>query len=421
MAPPGRLSRRAALALLATSGLGCGRRLRGEPEPTPTSPGDDAAVPTATPRPPDPSPTPIPRPSAIGRVTPPPSPTPLGGRGTRLSLALDGVPWAAQAGVFLAAERGYFAEVGLDVHLRAAESREAALGALASGDDDLALVGGLDLLRARGEGAPVVSLFAVTPHPLVALLALRAGGPGRPRDLDGRRVAMPADRFGRAVVEAILRGDGLDPARLADTPGVADPVGALVARRIDAFGGYAAREGAALEARGAPPNIFAPDHFGVPDYYELVIATTDTFRSARADQLRALATALVRGYADAARSPNEALDALVRASPALDRDVGARTLGALAGAWRASPIGEQADPVWRSSFIWAARLGLVNPSLDPGTAFTNDALPRPTPGPGGAATPVSSGTVSTPVRHPGAPGPPPPAGQRQPTAIRIGP
>src|SRR5581483_388813 len=49
--------RRAALALLATSGLGCGRRLRGEPEPTPTSPGDDAAVPTATPRPPDPSPT----------------------------------------------------------------------------------------------------------------------------------------------------------------------------------------------------------------------------------------------------------------------------------------------------------------------------------------------------------------------------
>src|SRR5581483_8285053 len=121
--------------------------------------------------------------------TPPPSPTPLGGRGTRLSLALDGVPWAAQAGVFLAAERGYFAEVGLDVHLRAAASREAALGALASGDDDLALVGGLDLLRARGEGAPVVSLFAVTPHPLVALLALRAGGPGRPRDLDGRRVA----------------------------------------------------------------------------------------------------------------------------------------------------------------------------------------------------------------------------------------
>jgi putative hydroxymethylpyrimidine transport system substrate-binding protein len=421
MAPQGRLSRRAALALLAALGLGCGRALRAQPAATPTTPADDPAVPTATPRPPDPSPTPIPRPSAIGRVTPPPSPTPLGGRGARLSLALDGVPWAAQAGVFLAEERGYFAEVGLDVHLRVAESREAALGALAAGTDDLALVGGLDLLRARGEGTPIVSLFAVTPHPLVALLSLRAGGPARPRDLDGRRVAMPADRFGRAVVEAILRADGLEPARLADTAAVADPVGALVARRIDAFGGYAPREGAALEARGAPPNVFAPDRFGVPDYYELVIATTDSVRAARGEQLRALVGALVRGYTDAARAPNEALDALVRANPALDRDIGGRTLGALAGAWRASPIGEQADPVWRSSFLWAARQGLVNPSLDPATAFTNDALPRPTPGPSGTATPASSGATPTPVRRPGAPGPPAPIGQRQPTTIRIGP
>src|SRR5205814_6595587 len=127
------------------------------------------AAASPTPAPPNPTATPIPPPSVIGRVTPPPTATAAPSGKGRLSLALDGEPWLAQLGFFLARERGYFQEAGLDLHFVVAASREAAMRALIAGQVELALVGGLDLLRARSEGAPVLGLLPVVPKPLVAL------------------------------------------------------------------------------------------------------------------------------------------------------------------------------------------------------------------------------------------------------------
>jgi putative hydroxymethylpyrimidine transport system substrate-binding protein len=333
---------------------------------------------------------------------------------------LDGAPWAAQAGLFLARERGYFAEGGVDMHFDVAESREAALQRLSAGRADLAVVGGLDLLRARGEGAPVVSIFAITPRPLVALITVKEGGPARPRDLAGRTIAMPADRMGRVVVEETLRGDGLDPGKVVTAPPGDDPVGGLAARRLDGLGGYGPREGAALDARGVAANRLLPTAFGVPDYYELVVATTDATRQSRVDALRGFAAAAQRGYAEAARSPEGAVETLGRASPSLDRTLASRTTGELAADWRAGTIGEQLEPRWRASAAFLARLGLVRPDLDANSTFTNELLPKPSPAAAGSVTPTPSGPTATPIPRPGAPAPPAAPG-RVPTVIRIAP
>jgi ABC-type nitrate/sulfonate/bicarbonate transport system substrate-binding protein len=147
------------VASLLMAGCGLSGRAVAEP-PTPTEPAP-AVSPTA--RPPRPSPTAIPPPSVVGRVTPPP--TPPSGVRPRLSLALDGPPWAAQAGLFLARERGFYVEAGLDVFFHVTSSRASALSQLASGRDELGLVGGDDLLRARAEGTPAVSLLALDASP----------------------------------------------------------------------------------------------------------------------------------------------------------------------------------------------------------------------------------------------------------------
>jgi ABC-type nitrate/sulfonate/bicarbonate transport system substrate-binding protein len=238
---------------------------------------------------------------------------------------LDGAPWAAQVGLFLGRERGFFGEAGVDVHFDVAPSREAALRSLAEGRADLALVGGFDLLRARSAGAPVVSIFALTVRPA---------------------------------------------------------------------------------------------QNGTPEHYELVVATGEHARRNQTDALRAFVAAAQRGYADAARAPNDAIDVLVRANPAIERAQAERSVGEIATLWRQGPIGEQTEPRWRQSAAWLAARGLARPELDIGAAFTNELLPRPAPTPvgGGAPAPAPSGPTPTPVPRPGGPAP-----GRLPTVIQIGP
>jgi hypothetical protein len=148
-----------AAVCLALAGCSLGQR-SAAPTVSPTV-AAVAAPTTPTPRPPVPSPTAIPAPNVIGRVTPPPTPTLRPGATTRLSLALDGPPTAAHVGLFVARERGYFLDAGLEPFFHVAGSRVAALAALGSHRDQLGLVGGDDVLRARAEGTPIVAVLAL--------------------------------------------------------------------------------------------------------------------------------------------------------------------------------------------------------------------------------------------------------------------
>ncbi|HEY3109025.1 MAG TPA: ABC transporter substrate-binding protein [Chloroflexota bacterium] len=413
------LGRRSLLALVGAAllPLGCGLRRRPPEEPSgttgapPGAPTEPVAAELASPspRPTEPPPTPIPRPSAVGRVAPPATATPVPGRPGRLSIALDGAPWCAQAGLFLARERGYYQEAGLEPFFHVTPTREAALGALAAGQDQLALAAGLDLLRARSDGAPLIALMPIVARPLVGLIG-RRGALARPRDLDGRRLARPDDRAARAVVEAMLSADGLDPARVRALPFPADPLGALAGGEIEALAGYWLREGPGLEARGVPAALLRAEQFGVPEYEEVVLASAEAVRAARGGALGAFVTATIRGYGDVARDQRAAADALMRANPDLDRRVVERGLAELAPGWREPPLADSGrEERWRATLHFAAAHGLGRADLDLRHFLVDEYLPRPpTPTPPPTAT-----AVPTARPQPAAP-PPQPPGQRPP-------
>src|SRR5688500_7833568 len=153
--------RASALLLAALALVGCSPR-SAAPEPSATPTAVVLVVPpTATSRPPAATATPIPAPNAIGRVTPPATPTLRPGATTRLSLALGGPPSAAQIGLFVARERGFFLEGGLEVFFHATGSSAAALSSLGGERDQLAVIGADEVLKARARGTPVVSVFAL--------------------------------------------------------------------------------------------------------------------------------------------------------------------------------------------------------------------------------------------------------------------
>ena len=84
----------------------------------------------------------------------------------QVSLALDWFPNANHAGLFLAIEKGYFTEEGLEVSAYTPEDPASILQTVGTGADDFGINYQPDLLLARDRGVPVLSVASIVQGPL---------------------------------------------------------------------------------------------------------------------------------------------------------------------------------------------------------------------------------------------------------------
>ena len=161
-----------------------------------------------------------------------------------------------------------------------------------------------------------------------------------------------------------------------------DPAAALHATTL---GAYWTHETILAEREGYPTAILKVDDWGVPPYYELVIAASDATVAEQPDLVARFLRATRRGYAAAIADPAAAIAALQAASPDLDVAVEDEGLALLIPAWTAGevPFGTQTAARWRDYAAWMAEHRLIPADLDVDAAWHGSAG---TP----AATPVTS-------------------------------
>ena len=309
---------------------------------------------------------------------------------TKVSVALDWYPNANHAGLFLAQQRGYFAAEGLAVELYTPADPTVVLQTVGAGQDTFGISYQTDLLLARAQGVPVVSVAALVQRPLMGVMSLKERGITRPRDLVGKTVGYPGIPSQEAFLATMLEADG---ARLADVELVNvgfDLVPAVVSGRVDAaMGAYWTHETVLAEREGYPVDLLRVEDWGVPPYYELILTASEETIRERPETVRAFVTAMQRGYLDAVADPAAALDALAAASPELDREVEAEGLALLAPAWTEGvpAFGTQTPERWRAYAAWMAERRLIPADLDVAAAFTTallsttPATPAASPGP----------------------------------------
>jgi len=299
---------------------------------------------------------------------------------TAVTVALDWYPNANHAGLFLAQERGYFAAEGLDVELYTPADPTTVLQTVGAGRDTFGISYQTDLLLARAQDVPVLSVAALVQHPLLGIMAKTETGITRPRDLVGKTVGYPGIPSQEAFLATMLEADG---AALADVELVNvgfDLVPALLSDRAAAvMGAYWTHETILAERQGEPVDILRVEEWGVPDYYELVLAASEETVADDPETVRAFLRAMQRGYADAIADPDAALDALAAASPELDRAVEAEGLALLAPVWTdgVPAFGTQTAERWQTYAAWMVDRGLIPPDLDIAAAFTTELVPLP--------------------------------------------
>ena len=136
----------------------------------------------------------------------------------RVSLQLKWLHQAQFAGYYVAEEKGYFAEEGLEVDIKPGGPDVDPEKLIAHGTDDFAQAGGVEsLLAARDIGLPVVAIGAVFQKIDVVFIAKRQSGITKLTDLSERTVSTWYTGV-HLILRALLRESGLDPSKIVEVP-----------------------------------------------------------------------------------------------------------------------------------------------------------------------------------------------------------
>lgn len=311
---------------------------------------------------------------------------------TAVTLALDWYPNANHAGIFMALDRGYFAEAGLDVEVYTPSDPTTVLQTVGAGRDTFGISYHAEVLYARAEDIPVVSVAALVQHPLNSLMVLADSPVESPGDLRGMSVAVSGVPSDEAFLDTMLQADGASIADVETINVGYDLLPAVLSGRADAvLGVYWTHETILAEREGTPVRYFRVEDWGVPDYYELVLVAGSSVVAEQEDTVRAFLAALQRGYNAAITEPDVALELLLAASPDLDLEVEREGIALLAPLWTENgtiPFGTQTADRWESLAAWLTERELLAGEVDVASAWRGDLLPAAGATP--AASPVAS-------------------------------
>lgn len=294
------------------------------------------------------------------------------------TVALDWYPNANHAGLFLAQERGYFTAEGLAPEFYTPSDPTTVLQTVGAGRDAFGISYQTDILLARAAEVPVVSVLALVQTPLQGIMVLADSGIERPGDLAGTTVGYPGIPSQEAFLATMLESDG---ATMADVDLVNidfNLTPALVSGQVDAsLGAFWTHEPIVAEQEGYPTAMLRVDDWGVPPYYELVIAASEETVADRPDLVERFLRATRRGYEDAIADPAAAIAALHAASPDLDVSVEEEGIALLIPVWTAGdvPFGTQTAERWDAYAAWMTERGLIPPGLDIAAAWHGDLAP----------------------------------------------
>ena len=324
---------------------------------TNTPPPKEASQPTSTPVPTD-SPTPTAEPIELIEV----------------SIALDWFPWSNHSGLFIAQERDYFEEQGLKVNIYVPGDPSTVLQTVAAGRDDFGISYQPELLIAREQGIEAVSIMALVQHPLNSVMALRESGIAEPKDLKGKKVGSPGLPSDEALIDTMLRSQGLtiDDVEMVNVG--FDLVAALISKNVDAIvGAYWVHESISANNLGFELNIMRMEEHGVPDFYELVIVASEDKIANNPEVVQKFVRAVTRGYQDAIADPLDAVALLKSVKPETDLDIENPGVILLAPLWATDNgvFGWQEQDRWQEFAQWLVDTGRLTSAADATTAYDN--------------------------------------------------
>jgi NitT/TauT family transport system substrate-binding protein len=243
---------------------------------------------------------------------------------TAVTFSLDFRALGRHAAWYVALDKGYYKQAGLDVTIIPSQGTAQAIQSVESGAAQFAFSDVAGLVAARANSAATAKMVAViyqkAPY---AIFSLRSGANlTKPEQLEGLEIASGAGSFTQKVIEAFMTERGLKSASVKFTN--IDPsarVGMLASKNIKAIETFAMSKPGVVKAVGEQEaQMFLLADHGLK-LYSNGILVREAYLKSNPEQVRAFVKASLEGWRDALADPKAAAEIVAKHIRGLDPDV----------------------------------------------------------------------------------------------------
>lgn len=296
----------------------------------------------------------------------------------KITMVLDWTPNTNHTGIYVAQEKGYFKEAGLDVSVIQPPD-DGATDLVASGGAEFGIDFQDTLAAAFSSDSPlpVTAVVAILQHNTSGLISLKKKGIDSPGKLEGHSYATWDSPIEQAVLKNVVEKDGGDFSRVKLISTYVEDIVAALHADIESVWIYYGWDGVKCDMEGLSTN-FLPfaDMNPTFDYYSPVIIGNNDYMKKNPDTTKAFLSAVKKGYEYAAGNPSDAADILLKAVPELDEKLVQKSQEYLSKQYIADAAqwGEIDANRWNGFYQWLNENKLVDNALDENAGFTMDYL-----------------------------------------------
>jgi NitT/TauT family transport system substrate-binding protein len=296
-----------------------------------------------------------------------------------VKLAMGFVPNVQFTPVYVAIERGYFAQEGIAPKLDYGWDTDL-LKLVGANELSFVIGSGDQVILARSQGLPVVYVMNWYRRFPVAVASLEPLD--EPRDLIGKTIGTPV-MFGASYIgwRALADGAGIPQAEVELVTIGYTQVESLVTGQVDAAVVYAMNTPVQLRSQGYEVSVLL-----AADYANLVsngLVTNETTIAREPELVAGMVRAMLRGLQDTLDDPDAAFVLCRRYVPEID-DEGAPLQRAVLEEslrfWQpeqGAVLGRSDPAAWETSQAVMRKIGLIDAELEASELFSNDFVPAP--------------------------------------------
>lgn len=298
----------------------------------------------------------------------------------KIRIVLDWTPNTNHTGLYVAAEKGFFAEKGIDVEIM--QPPEGGAEMLVGGGGAEFGISFQDYIApnyASDNPMPFTAVATIIQHNTSGIISLKDKGIEKPADLAGHTYATWDLPIEKAIIDKIVTDDGGKFEDIKLIPSTVTDVVTALQTDVDSVWVYYAWDGIATQVKNLETNFLNFADYGIElDYYNPVIIVNDDYAKGNTEVVKKALEAIKQGYEFAIENPDEAAGILMEAAPELDEEIVKESQKWLAGQYKAEVErwGYIDQSRWDAFYGWLFENNLIEKEIPEGMGFTNEYLPE---------------------------------------------
>ena len=295
----------------------------------------------------------------------------------KVDFVLDWAINTNHTGLYVAKEKGYFAEEGIDLDIKPAPE-DSTSDLIINNKAPFGIYYQDSMANKLSKGAGITAVAAIIEHNTSGIISLKKNNIKEPKDLQGKKYGTWNDPVELAMVKSLIQKQGGDANKLNLAPNTdTNSVTPLENGLFDAAWIYYAWDGKLAESMKLDINYFYLKDFNKDlDYYSPVIIANNDYLKENKEEAKKVLKAIKKGYVYAMEHPEEAAEILIKNAPELKdkKDFVVESQKYLSKQYASNKDhwGEFDANRWNAFYRWINENKITKQPLAENTGFSND-------------------------------------------------